>query len=122
MTGPDSPSLAVVAAQAGAGEWRAAVVAQRVITPDHGDFYSLASELVATLRALEALTCVLGRQVAGYALGRDVRDDESRNPNVRLADAADYLARARESLVYAEREANEFWSAIGHIGVEYEER
>jgi hypothetical protein len=110
--------LAVEAAEAGAGQWRAAVVAQRSATPDHTDFYGIAGELVATLRALEALTRVLGEQVAGYGLGRVLRDDENDDPAVRLADAADELARTRALVALAERTANGFWSEIGHIAVE----
>jgi hypothetical protein len=111
-------SLAVVAAEVGAGEWRAAVVAQRSATPDHTDFYGLACELVATLRALEALTRVLGDQVACYGLGRVLRDDENSDPTVRLVDAAYELARTGALVARAERTANGFWSAIGHIAVE----
>jgi hypothetical protein len=110
--------LAVKAAEAGAGEWRAAVVAQRSATADHADFYGLGCELVATLRALEALTRLLGEQVASYGLGRLLRDDECGDPAVRLADAADELARTRALLALAERTANGFWSAIGHIAVD----
>lgn len=111
--------LAVDAAEAGTGEWRAAVVAQRSATPDHADFYGIACELVGTLRALEALIRVLSDQVAAYGLGRVLRDDEGGDPAVRLADAADELARTRALLARAEQTANGFWSAIGHIGAEY---
>jgi hypothetical protein len=110
--------LAVEAAEAGAGEWRAAVVAQRSATPDHTDFYGLACELVATLRALEALTEVLGDQVACYGLGRVLRDEENGDPAVRLVDAAYELARTRALVARAGQTANGFWSAIGHIAVE----
>jgi hypothetical protein len=111
---------AVEAAEAGAGEWRAAVVAQRSATPDHTDFYVIACELVGTLRALEALIRVLGDQVAGYGLGRALRDDENADPAVRLANAADELARTRALVARAEQTANGFWSAIGHIGTAYD--
>jgi len=114
--------LAVQAAGAGAGEWRAAVVAQRSATPGHTDFYGLACELVATLRALEALTEVLGDQVHCYGLGRVLRDDEGGDPAVRLLDAAYELARTRALVARAGQTSNAFWSAIGHIAVEDGER
>lgn len=98
--------------------WRRAVLGQQVAAPDHGDFYALAGELVFTLRALEGLTSVLARQVAGYGQGRTLRDDEGLPPGARLADAVVLLGWARKSLSQAEEAANKFWSAIGCIGVE----
>lgn len=120
MSRMDRMPFPLAAAEAGASEWRAAVAVQRAAKPDHCQFYELAGELLATLRALESMCEVLGRQVAGYGLGRVLRDDAGAIPAVRLADAADELARTRELLATAERTANGFWSAIGHIGVEGE--
>jgi hypothetical protein len=37
---------------------------------------------------------------------------------VRLGEAVDTLADARDALSAAMRAANEFWSAVGHIGTE----
>ncbi len=118
MTSGERTSQAVRAAAAGSGEWRSAVVSQRSATPDHGDFYGLASELVDTLRALEALTGVLGRQVAGYGHGRVLRDDAGEQPEERLAEAVEHLGRVGQLLAKAERAANAYWSAIGHVAVE----
>lgn len=117
MNGHDDRSLALVAAEAGAGEWRAAVVAQGSAAPDHSEFYELAGHLVDTLRALDALCAVLGPQVAGYAAGRAVSDDEGGDPHARLRPAALHLAVARQHVGDAERATSEFWSAISHIGV-----
>jgi hypothetical protein len=108
----------VVAAEAGADHWRAAVHAQRPARPAHSDFYAIAAELVATLRALSSLTGVLADQVAGYGAGRVLRDDAGANPTARLAAAAALLGLARRDLDRAERASNEFWSQISHIATE----
>jgi hypothetical protein len=118
MTAHDERPLAVVAAEAGAGEWRAAVVAQRSAVPEHADFYSLAGEVVGTLRALSGLTGVLAAQVAEYGQGRVVRDDTGYDPAARLAEAAGELALVQLGVDRAERAANRFWSAISHIATE----
>src|SRR4051794_13283142 len=57
-------------AEAGTTARENAVRLQLRATPDHADFYALASELVCTLRAVDDLTRVLRRQVAGYAQGQ----------------------------------------------------
>ena len=98
--------------------WRLAVLGQQEAAPDHCEFYALAGELVATLRALEALAAVLARQVAGYGRGRVLRDDAGLAPGVRLADAVVLLGYSGKSLAQAQAAANEFWSAIGHVAVE----
>ncbi|MDQ2709935.1 MAG: hypothetical protein M3Z25_20940 [Actinomycetota bacterium] len=107
-------------AEAGARAWREAACAQRSALADHGEFYGLAGELVATLRALESLADVLVRQVATYGQGRALRDDEDAQPAARLASAVADLTRVRELLSGAERAANRFWSEIGHVAVEEE--
>lgn len=109
---------AVGHAEAGAAAWRAAVVVQRSATPDHAEFYEFAGHLVDTLRALDELGGVLGRQMAGYAEGRRLYDDEGGDPRARLRAAGLHLAVVRQCAAEAERAANEFWSAISHIGVE----
>jgi hypothetical protein len=114
----DGVSAAVTSAEAGARAWRSAVHDQRAAAPDHGDFYGLAAELVDTLRSLEALTGVLGRQVAGYGQGRVLRDDAGEQPAARLAEAVAHLTRAGQLLAVAERAANAYWSAIGHVAVD----
>lgn len=123
MTGRGTESdnhrpLALVAVEAAAGELRAAVVAQRAATADHGDFYALAGDIVDVLRALSSLAGVLGEQVAGYGRGRVLRDDAGQDPAVRLADAAALLALVREDLDGAERTASRFWSEISHVAAE----
>ncbi|MGH3611668.1 MAG: hypothetical protein ACRDRK_03415 [Pseudonocardia sp.] len=116
MNAGEERPLALAAAEAGSGEWRAAAVAQRAATPDDGEFYGLAGELVATLRAVDELVQVLARQVAGYPRGRRLFDDAGVDPLARLATARAYLAGLSEYVTAAERAANGFWSAIGHIG------
>lgn len=111
---------AVELAEAGTQAWRDAVGAQRRAASDHGEFYALAGELVATLGALKALADVLIRQVARYEQGRVLRDDEGAQPAARLASAVTDLLRVRELLFGAERAANRFWSEIGHVAVEEE--
>ncbi|MBN9102333.1 MAG: hypothetical protein J0I49_30175 [Pseudonocardia sp.] len=114
----DGRSHAVRRAVAGAEAWREVVHAQRVATPDHADFYALAGEMVETLRVLDSLVGVLAGQVAGYGGGRAVYDDEGADPACRLRSAVLALVVTRDELAQGERAANEFWSAIGHIGVE----
>ncbi len=118
MSAPEERPPAVVAAEAGAESWRTAVNAQRTARPEHGDFYALAGELVATLRALSSLTGLLAKQVAGYGAGRVLRDDAGADPAARPADAAALLALVRRDLDRAERAANRFWSQISHIATE----
>jgi len=123
----DDRPHAVQRAQSGADAWREVVNAQREATPDHADFYALAGEVVETLRVLDALTGVLARQVGGYrsgsgeCAGREVYDDEGANLAHRLRAAVLALAETRHGLAGAERSANRFWSAIGHIGVRHDE-
>jgi hypothetical protein len=117
-TGLERTVDVVATAERATALWRLAVLGQQEAAPNHGEFYAVAGELVATLRALEALTAVLARQVAGYGRGRVLRDDEGLPPGVRLADAVVLLGYARQSLGQVEDAANEFWSAIGHIAVE----
>jgi hypothetical protein len=112
--------VAVTRANAGAAAWEDAVRLQRWAAPDHAEFYALAGEVVRTLWALDDLARVLGRQVSGYGRGRAVYDDTHEvDPQARLTDAVAELAQLSNALVVAERAANRFWSAIGHIGVEH---
>jgi hypothetical protein len=115
----DERPTAVVRSEDGADAWRAAVHAQQSAAPDHTDFYAIAGDVVATLHALDALAGVFGRQTCGYADGREVYDDEDANPAHRLRCAVLALAETRHALAQAERAANRFWSAIGHIGVRH---
>ena len=121
-TGQDAE--AVQRADAGTGGWEDAVRLQRWVTPDHADFYALAGEMVATLRALDDLAAVLGQQVAGYARtqherGRQLYDDTRRvDPVERLQTAVIALEELRSGAGTAADWANAFWSAIGHIGTE----
>jgi hypothetical protein len=108
----------VATAERASSLWRLAVLGQQEAAAGQAEFYAVAGELVATLRALEALTSVLARQVAGYGRGRILRDDEGLAPGVRLADAVVLLGYSGKSLAQAQAAANEFWSAIGHIAVE----
>jgi hypothetical protein len=113
----DKPSA--LRAGSAAEAWEDAVRLQRWATPDLTEFYALAGEVVRTLYALNDLAQVLGRQVGGYAQGRAVCDDTREvDPRPRLADAVAELAQLSHALVVAERAANGFWSAIGHIRVD----
>lgn len=115
----DERPRAVLRAEDGADAWRAAVHAQQNAVADHADFYSIAGDLAATLHALDSLAGVLGRQTCGYAEGREIYDDEGANPAHRIRSAVLALAETRHALAQAERAANRFWSAIGHIGVRH---
>lgn len=109
----------VARAEVGEQAWADAARLQREAAPDHGDFYALAAALVPTLYGLEDLTNVLRGQVARYGDGRAVYDDTCTvDPAVRLAEAAEHLALTRDALAAAHIQANRFWSAISHIGVE----
>ncbi len=112
----------VAAAEAGALGWREAVHAQCGPTPgaEHGEFYALGGELVATLRAIESLTRVLAVEVAGYGRARVLRDDTGADPALRLEIAAGHLDELGGLLTRAERVANKYWSEIGHVAVEEE--
>jgi hypothetical protein len=115
----DEQAPAVKYAEAGAEAWRAAARHQLRAPVDHSDFYALAGHAVTTLHALDDLFRLLHGQVAGYAAGRAVYDDTGNTtPRERLAEAAAEIDAARTELNQAQRAANRFWSAIGHIGVE----
>ena len=122
--GTDSPDTAAGRAERGTAAWEDAARLQRWATADHADFYAQAGEVVASLYALDDLAQVLGRQVAGYAdtqraRGRVVYDDTRRiDPMIRLVAAVEALADTRDALATATRAANEFWSAVGHIGTQ----
>ncbi len=115
----DDRPPAVSYAEAGAEAWRAAARHQLRAPADHGDFYALAGCAVTTLHALDDLFHLLREQVAGYAAGRAVYDDTGHTPpRERLTEAAAEIDATRSGLHHAQRAANRFWSAIGHIGVE----
>lgn len=115
----DERPLAVVRAEEGTDAWSDVTRYQRWISPDHAVFYALAGELVSTLHTFEDLTGVLVDQVNGYGTGRLLYDDmRTVDPAVRLADAVAQLREARTGLRAAATAVNEFWSAIGHVGVE----
>ncbi len=110
-------------ADAGTTGWEDAVRLQRWATGDQADFSALAGEMVATLYAFDDLAVVLARQVADYAdtrpAGQVVYDDTGEvDPRARLAAAVAALTDTRAAFSAALRAANDFWSAIGHIGVE----
>ena len=117
----DARPPAVCHAEMGAAAWRAAVDYQLAATPDHADFYALAGDLVETLRALDTVAGVLASQATSYGASRQVYDDEDANPAHRLRAAVLALAETRHGLARAERAANQFWSAIGHIGTRYQD-
>ena len=119
----DDRPEAVQQADAGAQAWRAVVHAQGSAPADHSDFYALAGELVDILSAVESLARLLAGQVARYAEGQpagQVVYDDSRtlDPGARLHDAALDLGNLAEAAAHARRDADRFWNAISHIGVE----
>jgi hypothetical protein len=108
---------AVIHAETGADRWRAAALEQRAAPLHHADFYALAAEVVQTVRALEALARLLAEQVVGYDTSHRLYDDTGRvDPAERLAAASVSLGSLAGLLAEAERQANAFWSHIGHIG------
>lgn len=103
----------------GAAAWRSVVHAQRAADVDHADFYALACEAVQTLRCLSSLAALLTSQIAGYARGRVLRDDEAgHDPAERIAIASSWAAQLQRDLDQAELSANRMWSEVGHVAVE----
>lgn len=123
MTGRFEEAPASAPAAVGTQAWEVTVDRQRSAVADHVEFYALAAEAVSTLHALENLTRVLSRQVDGYGHGRRLRDDSgSVDPAVRLAQAVADLDAMESRLRHAAQAANQFWSGIGHIAVDEEDR
>lgn len=114
----DEQPVTVARAEQGAEAWHDVARLQQATEPDHSSFYALAGEIVPTLYSLQDLANVLRRQVAGYGEGRSLYDDAGREPAVRLAEAVEHLALLRDALGAAQRHANDYWSAIGHVGVD----
>ncbi|MFB9384443.1 hypothetical protein ACFFTK_14990 [Pseudonocardia petroleophila] len=110
----------MAAAETGADGWTEVARHQRWADADHADFYSIAGDALATVHALEDLAEILAGQVAAYGQGRAVYDDSHViDPAVRLVDAVAQLRAAYAALRQASPAVNEFWSAIGHIGVRH---
>lgn len=86
--------------------------------PGHEQFYDYGRELVSTLNALDDLTVTLTAQVARYGDHQLLRDDAGAHPADRLASAHGHLAELHAALTTATGHANQFWSTIGHIGVD----
>jgi hypothetical protein len=115
---------AVARGEAGVAAWEDVVRLQRWAVADHADFYALAGLMVGTLYALEDLSGVLERQVAGYrqtqqAQGLQLYDDTRQvDPAERLQTAVAALQQVHRAVESAADWANRFWTAIGHIGTE----
>lgn len=119
MTARFGKGPASVPAAVGSQAWEVTVDRQLGAVPDHAEFYALAGEMVATLHALENLARVLRQQVAGYGKGRVLYDDTHRvDPVQRLQRASAELGNAANGLRGAADAVNQFWSEIGHVGVE----
>jgi hypothetical protein len=119
MSSNEQTPPAVSRAEVGEQAWAEVARLQRGAVAGHADFYALAAALVPTLYALEDLAQVLRAQVTRYGHGCGVYDDtRTVDPRVRLAQAAEHLARTRDALRAAQHHGNAFWSAISHIGVE----
>lgn len=115
----DERPVAIIHATAAADAWRSATLSQRAATPGHSDFYNLTGEVVDTLQALSQLFAVLRIQIAGYADGRIVCDDEPGHDLAeRLIMACGLTGLLQRDLDVAEQAAQRFWSEIGHIAVE----
>jgi len=118
VSATDDRPAAVVAAETGADGWTEVARHQKWAAADHADFYSIAGDALATVNALEDLTEILAGQVASYGQGRAVYDDSHVvDPAARIADAVAQLGAAHAALRQVSRAVNEFWSAVGHIGV-----
>ena len=105
-------------ADAGTEAWQAAAGTQSWASSRHEDFYALAGEITRTLYALDDVASTLARQTENYGTGREIYDDtRTANPYARLGAAVEHLEQLRGHLDAAQREANGYWSAIGHIGV-----
>jgi hypothetical protein len=118
---PKRPCGAVAAGVNGARWWATAAQVQRMTRSealDHAVFSDVAAELVATLRSLEDLADTLARQSAGYGTGRRLRDDTGADPAARLGRAMAEATALRLDLAAAVRDAERFFSAVGHIGLE----
>ena len=119
MTTRDERPPAVRSADAAATAWAEAVRHQQAAPASHADFYALAAELVATLYALDDLAVLMAGQVGRYGQGRTLYDDtRTVDPAARLGEAVEALSRVHAALGTTATAANEFWNAIGHIGVE----
>ncbi|WP_281689919.1 hypothetical protein [Pseudonocardia thermophila] len=115
----DDRPVAIKHAEHGADTWRSAVHAQLAAAPDHSDFYAITGEIVDTLRSLESLARLIGRQVAGYGDDHVLRDDEpGHDPAERIAAGAHHAEQLAGAIATAERMANLLWSEIGHIAIE----
>jgi hypothetical protein len=119
MATPDRRPHALRSAEAAVTAWAETVELQQQATPEHADFYALAAEMVVALHALDDLSVLLARQVGVYGQGRVLYDDtRTTDPADRLAEAVACLRGMRTGLVTTTAAANEFWKAIGPIGVE----
>lgn len=113
------PSDPLAAACLGRDALEAAAVHQRADPdPDHGQFYRHGHEIVGVVTALDDLALTLAKQVARYDDQRLLRDDNETRPADRLETARGHLAELHTALSAAARHANQFWSAISHVGVE----
>ena len=117
MNTPDERPRALRSAETAAAAWTETVEHQQDATPRHADFYALAGEIVATLYALDDLSVVLAHQVGGYGEGRALRRHPHRRSGRPPRRGRGMPARRACGLGPAAA-ANDFWSAIGHIGVE----
>lgn len=106
------------AADAGTTAWRQVASRLRAADADHGDWYAVAGEMVATVRALEDVAAAVIGQVICYGHDHELRDDEGRDPHERLADVVRGLRRFAEQLCDSEFDLHQAWSASGHIAVE----
>jgi len=115
----DGHPVSVQFAEQGANTWRSAVHAQLAATPNHADLYAITGEIVDTLRSLESLARLTGRQVAGYGDDHVLRDDEpGHDPAERLVEVGHQAEQLANVVATAERIANLLWSEISHIAIE----
>ena len=86
--------------------------------PAHEEFYAWGYVLSELTARVQDAARVLGRQVAAYGNGRELRDDEGGDPVERLTLAVRLLDEVSAAAGAANSAARLYHSAVGHIAVE----
>lgn len=114
----DDESMASFQAGRARDLWEEAVRIERTADPEHGAWYTIAGEMVGTLRALQSMTTLIADRLASYDEDRILRDDEGHEPAARLDECNARLTELEAILGSADSAADAFWSSVGHVGVE----
>lgn len=97
---------------------RAALLAQRADRdPAHEDFYSFGYALSVLPQVLSEFAAIVERQVRAYPTRYAVSDDQGRDPQARITEAARHLHVLTATLARAAHMGSEFHCSIGHIAV-----